>query len=730
MSHTVGQGIRTAPGPSFPGGVQPEAKHDSLAIQPKRELRAYPREPLNFHVCSPRKSLEIAGHTENISPGGLRLICHGDIAPGTPMAIDFAFGETCHLNLVGQVVYCQILSAKTVTTSAIGVKFSAIREWERKIIASALEELKKDATAEHKSTVTISVSKDALALEVRELTDRASAVTALSLLQPGVPRPTDPKPQPLPFLLALPTYSLLINGENVDTYRYRYLPYAEKLIADYKAVAQVMKQLKAGEAPRNYRDYIFARYCTNGRDSNLQAMQAAHRASEEFRYFPIAKRLKITTDIYDLLLAKKNELIELMVIEGHPRRVAEWEFLGMEQAYRKQSLDFYTQHLNKRVGTIGEEEMYWKRHPDGVVCVNPPRNAPCSSSLIAGFALLAGNTLVIKPPLRSPVSTLFLWKNIVQEALVANGAPSGTLNVVVGNAELIIDEWMESPYVNDIIFIGDSTRGLEIGNRAFQNGKKPILELSGNDMMFIWKDAAIDEAAASLLDGFLGSMQICMVPKKAFIHEDIYDEFVAAFLAKVKTLKIGLPSDPGVTLSPVIKIGEFYEFLDNALQFGAKVLCGGIRVDHNAIPDEHGGFITPTVIGIDVAAKAEQMRCIKEENFFPLMPLVKVSGKRSCSSKSRDIAIFTQMRDISNKNEYGLRTSAWVSSPFYIRKFMDQMHNSGMLRINCRHVGFSPYLASHGGTRKSGGPGGGMNYVWETTTHLQGVSLRRIQPLQ
>src|SRR6185295_17957634 len=146
MSHAVGQGIPSAPLLAVPAGVQSETNPDSpLAVQSKLELRAYPREPLNFHVCSPKKSLEIAGHTENISPGGLRLICHGDIAPGTPMAIDFSFGETCHLNLVGQVVYCQILSENSVTTSAIGVRFSAIRDWERKIVASALEELKQDA---------------------------------------------------------------------------------------------------------------------------------------------------------------------------------------------------------------------------------------------------------------------------------------------------------------------------------------------------------------------------------------------------------------------------------------------------------------------------------------------------------------------------------------------------------------------------------------------------------
>ncbi len=244
-------------------------------------------------------------------------------------------------------------------------------------------------------------------------------------------------------------------------------------------------------------------------------------------------------------------------------------------------------------------------------------------------------------------------------------------------------------------------------------------------MMFIWKDAAIEEAVQSLLDGFFGSMQICMVPKKAFIHEDIYDRFELAFLAEVKKLKIGLPSDPAVTLSPVIKIAEFYEFLDDALNLGAKLLCGGLRVDHHGTLDEDGRFITPAVLRIDDAEKGTEMRCIKEENFFPLMPLVKVCGDEHENADSHDKAIFGKMLEIADANEYGLRISAWASSPFYIQRFMDQVHNSGLLRINCRHTGFSSYMATHGGTGKTGGPYGELNYVWQKTTHLQGIAIKR-----
>ncbi|HJU03904.1 MAG TPA: aldehyde dehydrogenase family protein, partial [Nitrospiraceae bacterium] len=93
---------------------------------------------------------------------------------------------------------------------------------------------------------------------------------------------------------------------------------------------------------------------------------------------------------------------------------------------------------------------------------------------------------------------------------------------------------------------------------------------------------------------------------------------------------------------------------------------------------------------------------------------------------SKDTAIFKKMIHIANQNEYGLRVSAWATSRFYANKFSEHIQNSGLLRINSRHVGFPPYLATHGGTGKTGGPFGELNYVWQKTTHLQGVSLTRI----
>ena len=512
-------------------------------------------------------------------------------------------------------------------------------------------------------------------------------------------------------------FTLLVNGQDLDTGAYEYFSYTDRKISDFKTTFRILTQLKMGkisEDSEEVKKYIFSKYCIGREDSNRLAIAAAHKAFEEFRNFPLSLRKKIFFDIHKLLLQKKEEFINLLIIEGHPRKLAEWEFEGMRIGSNPETINFYCQQIRKEIGRHKDEILYWVRKPDGVVCMSPPGNASASNSYNAILVFLTGNTLIIKPPLRAPLSTIFLWEEVVNEALVYNHAPAGTLNIVLGNSQSIMNEWLSSPCVNDIIYFGDSKKGLEIGVKIFQTGKKPILELSGNDFLIVWKDADIDKASDSLLDCFLGSTQICMVPKISLIHQDIYETFVGKFLDKVKRLKISLPSDPETILSPVLKISEYFEFLNDALEKGAKLLCGGQRVNHFNKEDNNGVFIRPTLIRVEDYSKASEMRCLKDEIFFPLLPLIRISGD--------DNAIFEKMIELVNGHGYGLRTSLWISTARYLRKFAKYLDNCGIFRINSRHVGFSYYLATHGGTKQSGGPFGEMNYFWQKTSHLQGVS--------
>jgi len=268
--------------------------------------------------------------------------------------------------------------------------------------------------------------------------------------------------------------------------------------------------------------------------------------------------------------------------------------------------------------------------------------------------------------------------------------------------------------VNDIVFFGDSNRGLEIGAKIFQAGKKPILELSGNDIVAVWKDGDLEKASDSLLDCFLGSTQICMVPKICIIHHKAYHDFSNLMVKKTKALKASLPSDPETILAPVGKIKDYFDFRSDAVAKGAKILCGGERINYLNQLDPEGMYIQPTLLEVLDIEQARDMRCVKEEIFFPLLPLIIVQGT--------DEEVFEKMIRFGNRHKFGIRTSLWISTAKYMRKFAKGLNNCGMIRINSRHIAFSPYLSTHGGTSKSGGPFGEMNYFWQKSSHLQGVS--------
>lgn len=523
-----------------------------------------------------------------------------------------------------------------------------------------------------------------------------------------------------PFLRKFYPY---VEGEDIDTKKYEFSPYADKFISDFRKTRDYMIQLKNGESPPGVEQFFFAQYAVADSHINEMAILSAHKAFQDFKKISIQRRRKILDDVREMLYKEKNNIIDLLIMEGHPRKLAEWEYSGMLVCISKESLDYFEQQMMQTLGHFGDETIITVRRPHGVICVSPPKNAS-SVAFMSCLSLLAGNTLVIKPPLQMPVSSLYMWRNIFGTALKMNGAPKGTINVVIGNSREFMEQWLESPYVKCIFFFGESDAGLDLGRRIYEKGKKPILELSGNDHLVAWKDAPLNEAADSLLDAFMGSTQICMVPKKALIHESIYHQFAKLFVEKANCLKVGLPSDPDTILSPVTKIALFYDHLNEAIENGAELLTGGYRINHRGERDADGTYIAPTVISVPLE-RAGMLRCMTEENFFPLLPLVKVTG-RGLTEREKDHSIFDEMIRILNNNQYGLRISVWARNSYYQRKFIDEVDHSGLLRINSRHINFTHMLSTNGGTGKSGGPFGEMNHVWLKTSHLQGISITKL----
>jgi acyl-CoA reductase-like NAD-dependent aldehyde dehydrogenase len=238
--------------------------------------------------------------------------------------------------------------------------------------------------------------------------------------------------------------------------------------------------------------------------------------------------------------------------------------------------------------------------------------------------------------------------------------------------------------------------------------------------MTVWKDAKLDDnLLQSSLDAFLGSSQICMVPKIFLIHHAIYDKYIEFIIKNIGIVKAGLPEDEDVYLSPVGKMKDYDAFLENALSNGARIATGGKRIDYKGGEDQDGLFIQPTVLNIDNVAALRKTMCYNSEIFFPLIPMVRLGNV-----KMSDADIMNEAIDAINDNPFGLRASIWIKDKKLRQKFVDEVDMVGSIRVNSRHIGFSRFMATHGGTGNSGGPLGELNYGCLRAGHLQGISIR------
>jgi acyl-CoA reductase-like NAD-dependent aldehyde dehydrogenase len=509
------------------------------------------------------------------------------------------------------------------------------------------------------------------------------------------------------------TYLQYIDGEDVEGARWTYVVRASAMLRDIDDTFNMKRALELGR-PVEMTEDVVARCALGTIDDSARALEAARRASREFRLFPQETRSQIVIEFNRALAARADEMVDNLVIEGHPRKLAQWEVSGMLCGTDEATIRWYETQFHHSFEQDGRR-IELVRKPDGVVCVNPPQNAAGSNSTMGIFALLIGNAIVVKAPRSSPLAVMFLFRDILAPILDKYGAPPGTMNLVCGNAGGMLRSWVNSPLVDDLIFFGGSEAGLKLGEECLKNGKKAILELAGNDGFVVWRDADLDAAARALEECFYGSSQICMVPKYAVVHPDIADGFISRFVERVSRIRPGYPEDPDVLLSPVLKVDGYFDYIAEAREAGGEVLCGGERVDVDGKPDTRGMFCEPTVIRIDGLARANDLSCVREETFFPLIPVI-------VPEPASDERLLEDVVKLVNANKYGLRNSFWTRDESIARRFTDEVTNGGQLKVNDSHIGFSSIMATHGGTGQTGGPYGELNYVGLRTSHMQGIS--------
>ncbi|MER5310944.1 aldehyde dehydrogenase [Streptomyces sp. NPDC002773] len=522
----------------------------------------------------------------------------------------------------------------------------------------------------------------------------------------------------------IPTYLSYVGGKDIDAEKYVYTVTTRSILDDVFESLTLKRRLEQGRVrPEDAGDLVVGRVALADQETVEEASRAAAEAFREWSRWPQEKRMELGAVLRRRIVEGCDDMVDVLIAEGNPRALAEWQVAGLLETFSEETLSWVGELMHREF-EHGGRRLLVRRRPDGVVCVNPPQNAPASSALFGITALMAGNTVVVRAPRSAPFGVMYALREFVVPALEEIGAPPGVLNVVCGRPGPMMRSWLESPYINDILYIGSTENGLTFQEECVRHGKKPVLELAGNDCVVVWRDADLDLAVEALTECFYGSGQICMVPNQVLAHPAIADELLERLSAAVAKLRPGYPDEEGVLLSPVLRSERFFTVVKDALDKGASLVHGARRLEADGSPSDTGLFLEPTVLRVDGMEKCREIEAVRRETFFPLLPVI-------VPEADTDEALLERFLDYVNSNPYGLRNSVWAGDEQVLGRFEREIDNGGLLKINDSHIGFLPYLPTHGGTGLTGGVFGEANYPMLRTSHLQGVSIARgIRPHQ
>lgn len=402
-----------------------------------------------------------------------------------------------------------------------------------------------------------------------------------------------------------------------------------------------------------------------------QAVAAAKAAFPAWSKTPIAERKAAINAVADIIEKNANELARLLTQEqGKPLGDATGEVYGTAAFFRYfTALDLPVKVLDDSAG----RKVELHRKPLGVIGAIVPWNFPL---ILMAFkvppALLAGNTIVLKPAPTTPLTTLRLGE------LIKDVLPAGVLNIIT-DANDLGAALSAHPDVRKISFTGSSATGAKVMAGAAATLKRITLELGGNDAGIVLDDVNPKETAPKLFQSaFQNNGQVCIAMKRLYVHESIYDEMCDELAALADAAIVGDGLKQGTQLGPLqnkMQFDKVREIIADARKHG-KVIAGGDALEQT------GYFIKPTIVR-DIT---DGTRLVDEEQFGPVLPVIKYKDASDAVARA-------------NASPYGLGGSIWSSDLDRAHKLARQM-DSGSVWVN-KHAELAPNIP-FGGSKQSG----------------------------
>ena len=413
-----------------------------------------------------------------------------------------------------------------------------------------------------------------------------------------------------------------------------------------------------------------------------EAVDAANEAFKSWRLVPAPKRGEILFKAAQILERRKDELAAIMTAEMG--KVLDETGGDVQEAI---DMTYYMAGEGRRMfGDTVHSEMRNKfqmsvRKPLGVVGMITPWNFPMAiPSWKMMPALIAGNTVVIKPASFVPQSTIKLV-----EILVEAGLPDGVVNVVLGTGEEVGNALMHHPDVPVISFTGSTETGKAISLAAAEHNKRLTLEMGGKNAVIVAEDANLDLAAEGILWGAFGTTgQRCTATSRVIVHKSVQDELVSRLKKGAESLVLGDGAQKGVSVGPQVSEGQrntTVKYVEIGKAEGAELVTGGNIPTGDGL--DKGWFHEPTIFN----NVTRDMRIANEEIFGPVVSIIPV--------ESLEEAI-----DIANSVEYGLSASIFTQDVNNAFTAMRDIY-TGILYVNAGTTGAEIHLP-FGGTKATG----------------------------
>ncbi|NWA24138.1 NAD-dependent succinate-semialdehyde dehydrogenase [Pseudomonas gingeri] len=414
-----------------------------------------------------------------------------------------------------------------------------------------------------------------------------------------------------------------------------------------------------------------------GAEETDLAIAAAERALPAWRKLTAKERSVRLKRWSELMLSNQRELATLLSREqGKPLA----EAMG-EVVYAASFLEWFGEEAKRAYGDVipshkADARIIVTKEAIGVVAAITPWNFPLAMvTRKVGPALAAGCTMILKPSEETPLSA-FALAVLAEQA----GIPAGVFNIVSGDAVAIGGALQASSVVRKLSFTGSTRTGKLLMRQAADTLKKVSLELGGNAPFIVFDDADLDAAVkGAMASKFRNTGQTCVCVNRFFIQEGVYEAFTTKLAEAVKALRVGNALDGETEQGPLINtaaLGKVEQHVGDALEKGAKLLCGGRR---HALG---GTFFEPTIL----TEVGDGMLIAQEETFGPVAACFRFKDEAEVLRRAND-------------------TPFGLSAYFYSRDIgrvwrMAEGLEAGMVGINEGII--STEVAPFGGIKESG----------------------------